>query len=1089
MKLSHAGRSFTRRRVTPETLTVRGDNKAEIGQERRDRSSIDKPISYSLGWLHCHCFVWKEKCLFLHLNKSSKQRITMSGIPPPPPPPLHQPTQGISQQSPPHQQQQQQQQSIASNHPAPVQTPAAKPNAPIASPTEDVTMQDADKNDNDTTSEDKSRKSTQANLPTDRAVLKYLRYKGLYQAALELNRKIQLETKQDKKPQEESATTTVRDRLEQEDEETRAHRSLMTRATGGGYGYERDEIWHVVKWGVPDANETSVQEEQQKDPKMIGAVDAEAFIDSFVALQIWVLSLPDHDGAQTVDDPIARAKALVESKGDNVSLEAVVQEVNKTTYKQIGIPGGSTIDYNLPPSAKPELLAVCFALLVYTYCELLEVGMDSVGHQLRDAFKSLYEPIYPEEYKDLYQCVSTDDIMRLSSYHSHHMEAIAHVKQCLVEVAKYELRREEFRSQQTMGGNNLEQQMKQLDRNIGILKSKYSELSERASRAFHKMHEWPFLRRARASRWQLTLSNQAYGLLTFFLGRRDNSLLPMSTLLQTKCIIQVEQRDPLPYIPSAVLEEKLDKTKDEEVVPTSTLNKEEIRWAAPTMNPEKDAPDTKLPFPKYNLDDEYDNEDEAMRDKYMVEFNRALLTRGFRRLEALEKKRTYENLTPAAQKRLREDDETTIILADPLQYPSILLTTLCASTSGPVLRPSASLNTNKTNAMTDVSSIWEEPGIGLCCAKLCPPDGRRVAVGCDDSAIRIWHVNDADPSIEPSQVLLGHKNGFPVFDVDWNRDGQTLLSAGGDGSVRLWDTTAEGPFGELAAPPTSKKGATLSSKSSNTVDTLAALKESIKEDTREPDMSVPGFKEQTSPYSSGAALAVYRGHVPATPVWSVAFSPAGYYFASAGGDGTARLWTTDLPTPVRLFTGHSAANVNCVSWHPNANYIITGSDDRTARLWDIQSGRTVRLLTGCAGGVHQVKISPGGRYAAASDQTGVVHMWDLSTGKKMTEFRTPPQGGSSHPEESAMLHALAFSPCGTALATGGDDATVRIWDVRRETLMKETSSAYIPPVKSFFTRQTMLLDLHYTSRNLLLGVGKFLTPIQLSSSSSSRRKN
>ena len=39
---------------------------------------------------------------------------------------------------------------------------------------------------------------------------------------------------------------------------------------------------------------------------------------------------------------------------------------------------------------------------------------------------------------------------------------------------------------------------------------------------------------------------------------------------------------------------------------------------------------------------------------------------------------------------------------------------------------------------------------------------------------------------------------FPVFDVDWNRDGRTLLSAGGDGSVRLWDTMAIGPYGRVA---------------------------------------------------------------------------------------------------------------------------------------------------------------------------------------------------------------------------------------------------------------------------------------------------
>lgn len=948
--------------------------------------------------------------------------------------------------------------------------------------------------------------AVKANLPADQAVLEYLRSKGLYQAALELNTKLSQEkqssTSKDKQGgsgsgsgstgkdndtnNDSSSTTTgvIRERLEQEEEQNRAQRSLMTRATGGGYGYERDDVMHVVKWGIPDTHNnnltTTALATESKDPKMIGSVDAETFIDSFVALQLWVLTLPDYEGAQQVDDPVARAQAIMESKEQNASLESVIREVSKSPYTQPPSSSTSAAAYNLPPSAKPELLSVTFALLVYTYCELLEVGMDSVAHQLRDAFKSLYEPIYPDEIKDLFQCVNTDDMMRLNSYNNQHMETIAHLKAILVEVAKYQLRREEYRSQQSMSGSSeAEQKMREFDRNIGILKSKYSELSEKASRVFNKLHDWPFLRRARAARWHLSLSHQSYGLLTAFLSARDNSLLPMSSLLHTKCVIVVEQRDPLPFIPACVLLDKPDKSKvDLTPRPISAYNQEKIRWAAPSLNPEKKEPDEKLPFPKFNLEEEYDNEDEARRDKRIVEFNRALLTKGFRRLAALERKRTYESLTPAAQKRMREGEDTAVTLANPLVFPTILLTTLCASTSGPMLRPAtANANSKTTNVMTDVTSIWEEPGIGLCCAKLCPPDGRRIAVGCDDSAVRIWHINDSNHSSEPSQVLLGHKNGFAVFGVDWNRDGRTLLSAGGDGSIRLWDTLAEGPFGELAKP-LAKSSSSTGNKPSTAKETLASLKESMKEDTREPDMSVEGYKAQTSPYTSGAALAVYRGHVPATPVWDVAFSPAGYYFASAGGDGTARLWTTDRTTPVRLFTGHTANNVNCVAWHPNANYIITGSDDRTARLWDIQSGRTVRLLTGCSGGVSQVQISPGGRYAVAADQTGIVHMWDLSSGKKVSEFRAPTRGPTQPLEESSMIHSLAFSPCGTALAVGGDDATVRIWDVRRETLDKP-NKAHTSPYQSFPTRQTMLLDLHYTSRNLLLGIGKFLTPIQL----------
>ena len=175
---------------------------------------------------------------------------------------------------------------------------------------------------------------------------------------------------------------------------------------------------------------------------------------------------------------------------------------------------------------------------------------------------------------------------------------------------------------------------------------------------------------------------------------------------------------------------------------------------------------------------------------------------------------------------------------------------------------------------------------------------------------------------DPAQVLLGHKNGFPVFGLSWNRDGRSLLSAGGDGTVRLWDTMLQGPFGKVATSISSTTSTTLSSPTKKTGDkavTNAIAKEALEKATKNleqakanPDMNVPGLRPESELHaSSGAALAVYR-HAEQKPIWSVDFAPCGYYFASAGADGTARLWTTDRVVPVRIFGGHTAKSVNSV---------------------------------------------------------------------------------------------------------------------------------------------------------------------------------
>jgi WD40 repeat protein len=491
-----------------------------------------------------------------------------------------------------------------------------------------------------------------------------------------------------------------------------------------------------------------------------------------------------------------------------------------------------------------------------------------------------------------------------------------------------------------------------------------------------------------------------------------------------------------------------------------------------------------------------------------VEFNRSMLVYGFRRLEALERKREFQTM--------KNSQTAPTVVTNPLE-PSILLSTLCAnnlsssseldspssparkiSTSSatsssatasfPARKSSTTASANSTGKNIMTAAMWEEAGIGLTCAKLCPPDGRRIAVGCDDSAIRIWDLMDLQKdgtAGDAAQVLLGHKNGFPVFDVSWNRDGRSLLSAGGDGTIRLWDTMLQGPYGEVAESISSSTVGPPKKTGEKAV-TNAVAKEALENATSileqaklNPDMNVPGLRPESNVVaSSGAALAVYR-HAEQKPIWSTAFAPCGYYFASAGADATARLWTTDRAVPVRIFCGHTSNSVNSVVFHPNCNYILTGSDDKTARLWDIQTGKCVRLLNGCPSGIYQVQIDPSGQYAVGADAAGSVHLWDLGTSKKISEFR-PPAGmkGTSKKNNNqfhknmAMCHSLAFSTCGTALASGGDDRCVRIWDVRKA--VHDQQAVVDIPVKSMPTRRTMLMDLHYTKRNLLLSVGKYI---------------
>jgi WD40 repeat protein len=51
-------------------------------------------------------------------------------------------------------------------------------------------------------------------------------------------------------------------------------------------------------------------------------------------------------------------------------------------------------------------------------------------------------------------------------------------------------------------------------------------------------------------------------------------------------------------------------------------------------------------------------------------------------------------------------------------------------------------------------------------------------------------------------------------------------------------------------------------------------------------------------------VVAYRGHQ--NPIWDVDWSPMGIYFTTASRDRTARLWSTDRTSTLRIYAGHSS---------------------------------------------------------------------------------------------------------------------------------------------------------------------------------------